>query len=324
MNLLRTTIAALLVTGIAHAQTATPPTRPVPAVKATPATPAYPARSVDREDRTPTDDESLALAALEGLMAQPSARSLPILKKVMAGSQSTLVKRRALFVLGQIGTAEARDILLQTARTNGELRDEAIRSIGISGDPTSLDALAEIYKAGDEDTKKQILQSWMIAGRKEAVYQAALNAKTDDEAAEAIRMLGVMGAKEELRKLGDRPKPTAGLLEAYAISGDLAGLRKIADGNGDHELRVNAVSRIGIIHGDDARAALRDIYTRTTDAEIREAALQGMLISGDDKGVLALYRAAKTNDEKRTLLRTLSVMDSDAALEAIDATLEKK
>jgi hypothetical protein len=49
-----------------------------------------------------------------------------------------------------------------------------------------------------------------------------------------------------------------------------------------------------------------------------------MLISQDDQGVLALYRAAKTTDEKKQLLRTLSMMNSDAALEAIDATLEKK
>jgi len=40
--------------------------------------------------------------------------------------------------------------------------------------------------------------------------------------------------------------------------------------------------------------------------------------------VLALYRAAKSNDEKRKLLRTLSMINGDAALEAIDAALEGK
>jgi hypothetical protein len=164
----------------------------------------------------------------------------------------------------------------------------------------------------------------MIAGRKEMVYQAAINARTEDEASEAIKMLGVMGATDELRKLSEKPKPSRGLLEALAISGDLAGLRKIADGTGELALRVDAVSRIGIIDGDAARAALREIYAKGPEPEIKEAALQGMLIAGDEKGVLALYRAAKTTDEKRSLLRTLSVMDSDAALEAIDATLEKK
>ena len=66
------------------------------------------------------------------------------------------------------------------------------------------------------------------------------------------------------------------------------------------------------------------MYARSTDAEIRDAALQGMLIAQDEQGVLALYRAAKTTDEKRSLLRMLSMMNGDAALEAIDAALEKK
>ena len=49
-----------------------------------------------------------------------------------------------------------------------------------------------------------------------------------------------------------------------------------------------------------------------------------MLIVGDEQGVLALYKVAKTTEEKRVLLRTLTTMDGDVALQAIDAALEKK
>ena len=84
------------------------------------------------------------------------------------------------------------------------------------------------------------------------------------------------------------------------------------------------MQQIGIIDGDAARIALREIYSRSTDAKIKEAALQGMLIADDEQGVLALYRAAKTTEEKRALLRTLTTMDGDAALQAIDAALEGK
>jgi HEAT repeat protein len=204
------------------------------------------------------------------------------------------------------------------------LRREAIRSIGIGGDPTALDALQELYKAGDAEAKSDVLQAWLIAGRKEAVYQAALSAKTEDEASAAIHILGAMGATDELRKLGDRPNAARGLLDAFAISGDLQSLRKLAESSPDRSIRLEAVQKLGIIGGEGARSALRDIYGRNDDKEIREAALQGMLIAGDDKGVLALYRAAKSGDEKRSLLRTLSMIDGDAALEAIDAALEEK
>ena len=276
-------------------------------------------------ERAPNYDDELALAALEGLMAQPGERALPIIKKVLAGQQSKLVKQRALFVLSQIDSPEAQQILVQSARSaDSAMRGEAIRAIGIGGDPKSLDALQEIYSAGGADVKDDVLQAWLIAGRKEAVYQAAVNAKSEEEANRAIRILGAMGATEELRKLGDRPNASSGLVEAYAISGDLASLRKIAEGNDNGALRLDAVRKIGIIGSDAANAALREIYARTSDSEIRDAALQGMLISGDDQGVLALYRAAKSSEEKRTLMRYLSMMDGDAALQAIDQALEGK
>ncbi len=313
---MRYVLTILVALAVSHtAQPQTPPT----------STPVAERERPGKADRAPTDDEELALAALEGLMAQPGERALPIIKKVLAGSQTKLVKQRALFVLSQIDSAEAKAILAQASRSaDSDMRGEAIRSIGIGGDRQLLDALQEIYKAGDFDVKDEVLQAWMIAGRKDLVYQAALNAKSEDEANEAINMLGVMGAADELRKLGDRPNAASGLLNAYAISGDLASLRKIAEGSGDREVRAEAVHKIGMIQTDAARAALRDIYSRSTDEEIKEAALQGMMIAHDEEGVLAFYRAAKTSEEKRALLRMLSMMDGDAALKAIDAALEKK
>ncbi len=276
-------------------------------------------------EAAPNADEELSLAALEGLMGQSPERALPIIKKVLAGSQTRLVKQRALFVLSQIDSPEAREILAQTARsTDAGMRGEAIRNIGIGGDPKALDSLTAIYNAGSADVKQEVLQAWMIADHKQAVYQVALNAKTEEEASQAIHMLGAMGATEELRKLSERPNAARGLIDAFAISGDLASLRKIAEGTGERSVRLEAVQKIGIIDGEAARAALREIYLRSADAEFKDAALHGMLISGDDQGVLALYRAAKTSEEKRALLRVLSMIDGDAALQAIDAALETK
>ena len=205
------------------------------------------------------------------------------------------------------------------------MRGEAIRSIGIGGDAKALDALLAIYNAGDADVKEEVLQAWMIAGRKEAVYQAALNAKTEEEANDAIRMLGVMGATDELRKLGDRPNAArrtgARRTRSAAISPACA-----------RSPRATASTPCASMPF--ARSASSTTMpraprcARSTRAapitEIKEAALQGMMIAGDEQGVLTLYRAAKTSEEKRSLMRMLSMMDGDAALQAIDAALEKK
>src|SRR5687767_10261615 len=137
MHFVPTIFAALLLASAASAQT--------------------PTESAHGAERAPTAEEQLSLAALEGLMAQPPARALPIIKKVLAGSQTPLVKRRALFVLSQIDAPEAREILAQMSRsTDAALRGEAIRSIGIGGDPKSLDSLQAIYNAGDAELKKEV------------------------------------------------------------------------------------------------------------------------------------------------------------------------
>jgi HEAT repeat protein len=324
MRILLTSLLALSNAAISQpsGDAAAPPSPPEPALIV-----AQNDKSQNRR-RAPTEDEALALAAMEGLMSQSPQRALPVLKKVLTGTQSALVKERALFVLSQMDEPEAQAILLETANAaNSPLRREAIRNIGIGGNTKALAALQPLYAAGDSSVKAQVLEAWLIAGRKADVYQAALNAKSEADAHNAIRTLSAMGAVEELRKLGDSQKHEKhgnNLLEAYAIAGDLTSLRKIADGPGDIAVRSEAIRRIGIVDTDAARTALRQIYAANTNSQLREAALHGLLVSNDEKGVLSLYKAAKTTEEKRTLLRTLSIMGGDAAIQAIDAALEGK
>jgi HEAT repeat protein len=271
------------------------------------------------------DDELLALAAIESLMTMPPERALPPLKKVLAGSQSLSVKERALFVLGQLDSQESNALMLEYAKAaQSPLRSQAIRNIGIGGNNKTIAALQEVYANGDAGIKKDVLQAWMIAGRKTEVYQVATNAKSESEASEAIKMLAVMGAKEELRKLSESQKNNRSLVEAFSISGDLESLKKIANGSGDTSVRLNAVRSIGIVGGEAGKTALREIYQNNSDAKLKDAALHGMLIAGDEQGVLSLYRAAKNTDEKRSLLKMLSIMGGDAAMQAIDAALEGK
>jgi HEAT repeat protein len=272
--------------------------------------------------RAPTDDEALALAALEGLMSMPAERALPILKRVLSGPQSLLVKQRALFVVSQYDTPEAQQLLIDVAKQKDHpLRNEAIRDIGIGGQASSLAVLKDVYANGDDATKRNVLQAWLVADRKGDVYEAALSAKTEAEADRAIQTLAAMGATEELRKLGTQRKGSKGLLEAYAVAGDIQSLKRMADTAPDASMRAEAVRRMGIVGTPEAKRALREAYEGATDAKVKAAALEGLLITGDQQTVLDLYKVAKTPEEKRTVLRTLSVMGGDAALTAIDQAL---
>ena len=268
-----------------------------------------------------SERDQLALVALEGLMSAPAERALPLLQRTLAGSASTEVKQRALFVLSQVEDPAARTLLLQTARSgDAELRVEAIRSIGIGGDEASVGELQSIYRDGDAEIRSAVLQAWLIADRPDEVYQVAQDA-SDPGADEAISMLGAMGAQAQLRQLASSGRGSTSLVNALAVADDLDGLLAMARGNGQSELRLEAIRAIGIVDGEAAEQALQQLYQEASDDALREAALQGLLVADAEAAVLALYRQSNDPAHKRELLRTLTIMGGDEALEAIDAAL---
>src|ERR1043166_2308568 len=58
------------------------------------------------------NDEELKLLALRGLMQSNPESALPIIEKMLAGTDTPRVKERALFVLSQSGSPRARDIIV--------------------------------------------------------------------------------------------------------------------------------------------------------------------------------------------------------------------
>lgn len=266
--------------------------------------------------------EELKMAAIEALISAPPERALPLVNKVLAGDHSADAKEKALFVLSQIDAPEAQATLMQFAtEANGELQAEAIRMIGISGNDVSLASLRDIYAAGSSEAREAVLEAYLIAGDKQAVFDIAMNAEGADFE-EAVDMLGAMGAREELRELSSRVGASEELIDAYAISGDLDALKEIAQDSSKPELQAEAIEAMGIVGGDDVGATLVQIYKTATSEDIREAALDGMLISGHDAGVLELYRASDSPVEKKELLEHLVMMGSDEVWQLVDAALD--
>ena len=270
-----------------------------------------------------SDSEQLKIAALEALISAPPDRALPLLAKVLSGNNTEEVKLRALFVLSQIDLPEAQSLLLESANTgSGEYRLEAIRMIGISGDPVAMAGLSDIYAGGDEEVRESVLHAYMIADDTNAVYELAANATTDEEFESAVSYLGVMGATEELRKLRDYTGNSESLIHAYAMSDDFESLRELAIDSSSPERQMQAIHGLGIVGGDEVNATLVEIYRGSDSAEIKDAAIHGMMVADYDQGLLELYNTSQVMEEKRDLLRMLVMMDSDAALDVIDAALD--
>ncbi|MDJ0905734.1 MAG: HEAT repeat domain-containing protein [Woeseiaceae bacterium] len=252
------------------------------------------ARAQDAVSDAEDPNDVLKIAALEALIAAPPERALPLATKVLDAENTSEVKEAALFVLSQIEMPEARNKLLEVARSGDpELSAEAVRMIGINGDPEAMAGLGALYSDGDEDLRNAVLEAYLIAGDAAAVYAIASNAANASEFEAAVEMLGAMGATAELRSLSETSGYTEELIQALGIAG-----------------------------GDDVNQTLMEIYRGAETDDIREAALEGMLISGYDEGVLELYRESTDINEKRDLLQMLAIMNSDLVLEVIDAALE--
>jgi HEAT repeat protein len=267
------------------------------------------------------DDEALKMVALEALMSAPSERALPIVIRVLEGNGSDDMKEAALFILSQIDHPDASAQLLNMARSaSGELRLDAIRMIGISGGD-AVDSLSAIFSSGDSDVREAVLEAYMIAGNSQGLYNIAINAENNDDFEAAVEMLGAMGASDELSKIRESAGVSDAIIDAYIISDDADAIRELALDGSDLEQQANAIEALGIVGADDAEALLTQIY-RDSDSEfIKEAALDGLLIGDYDDAVLQLYRSSASTAEKRELLETLVMMDSDQVMDIIDETL---
>jgi len=277
----------------------------------------------------PDDVEALKIAAVEALISAPPERALPLARKVVEGNYSDELKERALFVLSQIDEPEAQELILSLARnSSGELQEEAIRMIGISGNKDAMAQLRTFFANGDEDMRDAVLEAYIIADDEDAVYQLALETQDEEAFAQLVETLGVMGAHDKLRQLRDQvdlsgSEISEALIEAYAISGDLESLRALAMDPSDQERQVKAIEGMGIVGSKSADVALLEIYRSTDNSDVREAALEGLFISGNDNALLDLYRSSTNPAEKRMLLEYLIMMDSDEIWQVIDDALDE-
>jgi HEAT repeat protein len=274
------------------------------------------------------DSEALKLAALEALIAAPPERALPLATKVLAGNHSKEVKARALFVLSQIDDPAAQQQLIRTAEQDGgELQAEAIRMVGIGGNEAALARLAGLYRSGDEATRRAVLEAYMIAGDVDGVFEIARNTESEADFEHAVNMLAAMGAHDELRQLRETAGLSSSLINAYGISGDVDSLLELVRDGSNPEQQAQAIQALAIAgtgKGEDVTSILRDAYRNSDTQVVRDAALQGLIIAGDDETMLQLYRTSDSAAEKRQLMQALAATGSDRVLEIIDEALAEQ
>lgn len=269
------------------------------------------------------------LLALNAIMQSDPDKALPYIDKLLHGNAPAKVKDRALFVLAQSGSEKAQQTLLSVAKNGNDpdLQKRAIRYIGMTGSPSSRAALKDIYKSiVDTAVKKSIFQGWLMCGCKDEVLAAAQTEKSPELRREAIRYLGMMGGRTELRAMY-KNSPDAETREAVVgamlLCGDSQGLATIAAMEKDPNVLDKAINTLGMVGGPESLSALTSIYNSHNDVATRKRVINALFLHGAAKEMVALARKETSPELKKAWLQKLSLMQSPEITEYMMEILNK-
>jgi HEAT repeat protein len=291
------------------------------------------ARALDLEIRqasgqppTPeaADTDDLKLMALGGLMNADPGRALPIIKQMLAGAPNEKVKERALFVLAQSGTPEARQLLQQLARgdQDPETQAAAVRYLGLFGGEESRQALVEIFaSSANLPARKAVLQALMLAGDRQQLAAIARKEASPELRHEAIQQLGILGARAELQQIYQQdtnPEVRRAVINALFVSGAVDEITALATKESDADLRREAVQRLGLM-GTKTAPTLKAIYASARDGDTKRAVVHAFFVQGNAAALVEIARQEQDLSVKKDVVQMLSLMHSK---EATDYMLE--
>jgi HEAT repeats len=274
-------------------------------------------------------DDDLKMLAIQGLMNSDPERAMPLLEKVLNGTGTPREKSKALFVIAQSGSPQAREILgrIASGQSNPELQRKAVEYLGMFGGGESRKTLADVYaKTSDESVKRAILKSYMISGDKADLFAAAKSEKDVTLRREAIRQLGLVHGVDELQQLYVRESSTEvkrEILQAFFLAGESNRLAEAARNEKDPELRRVAVRNLGLINSTDSANALQSIYSKETDRDVRKEVLNAYFIQGNASGLVSIARGEKDPELKKEAVSKLALMHNKEATDYLMEILQK-
>ena len=261
-------------------------------------------------------DEELKMLALNSLMASSPDKAMPILQRILVSNNSDKIKERALFVLVQNPSPDARKMIDDMARgtSHTDLQLKAIRYMGMMGGKDTSAELASIYKASSsQDVKKAILQSFMVSGSKGLLLDVVKGESNPDLRRDAIRELALSGGKDEVWQLYQQEtsiENKKAILQSLFMTGDSERLAEVARSAKDMELKTTAIKSLGMM-GDRGRLdLLMSIYKSDRDIEVRRSVLQALFLQQNGKALVELARAEKDPQMKQEIFKKMSLVQS--------------
>lgn len=273
------------------------------------------------------NDDHLKLIAIQHLMHSDQERALPLLEKILKGPYSRDMKEKSLFVLSQSSSPRAAEIMAAVARGTAHptLQHDAIKYLGVSG-RRHTKLLEEVYQSSNDiEVKERVLEAFMVSGQRPRLFELARSEKNPQLRATAIRQLGVMGSARELQELY-RSETSASvkktIIESMFVGGSTDVLMEIAKTEPDINLRTTAVRNLGLLGRERTGTYLVSVYQSEKNADMRDAALDGLFVQGNATALVSLAKAEKDPRWKRSIVEKLSVMNSKEATDYLFSFLD--
>lgn len=223
----------------------------------------------------------------------------------------------------QIEHDESVPVLAATANESGideDLRMFALAQLMDRDPERALPLVLEILKTTDSESVRR--DTIFMLGMsdeplaQQAIAQIARDSKDPGLQAQAIQMLGVMGATDFLRALyptlTDHESRVAAL-EAFFMAGDTETLRQVLETETDPELRKTAIRGIAMADDEDAAAVLGSIYDHANSVEEKNAVLEAMMIASDTDGLIKVLESEKNPELRASAMQMLAVSDDEDA-----------
>jgi len=144
--------------------------------------------------------------------------------------------------------------------------------------------------------------------------RVARNGSDPDVQRRAIRYIGINGTERNRKLLTDIYGSSSdveikkSVLKAYMISGDQGRLLALAKKEPNPDLRMEAISQLGIL---GAREALADLYTTETAIDVKKKIIQAMFIGGNSEKLYDIARNEPNEDLKRSAIKNLGLLGGE-------------
>jgi HEAT repeat protein len=227
------------------------------------------------ESMVRNQNDQVAVAAIHALANAGNNDVLPALERTLERSSSPVVKRAVVQSLYQINTTEARDLLIDIARTDTEprVRVEALRALGSLEAREAGPIIADILNSADDPNvqRASVHALHSIGGRtaSRALLEFIRGDGSSSAKRDAVYAAGEIGGEDVLQAMSQL------LVQSDAL-----------------EVKVAAVHALHRLDSATSRRELIRVLTESDEPRIRRVAAMTLAEPENNEGVDALKAAA--------------------------------